>query len=59
MQNLSHARPETSSATGMVRKGAVSERTPQRTAKLPDHELWIGFLRDPDGNRVGLMEEKR
>jgi len=43
----------------MVRKGAVNERTPQLTAKLPDHELWIGFLRDPDGNWVGLMEEKR
>jgi methylmalonyl-CoA/ethylmalonyl-CoA epimerase len=28
-------------------------------AKMPDHELWLGFLRDPDGNLVGLMEEKR
>lgn len=28
-------------------------------AKMPVHELWIGFLRDPDGNLVGLMEEKR
>ena len=26
---------------------------------MPDHELWIGFLRDPDGNLVGLLEEKR
>ncbi|MGA9853812.1 MAG: VOC family protein [Gammaproteobacteria bacterium] len=43
----------------MVKKGAVSERPPQLTAKMPDHELWIGFLRDPDGNLVGLMEEKR
>jgi predicted enzyme related to lactoylglutathione lyase len=43
----------------MVEKGATSERAPQQTAKMPDHELWIGFLRDPDGNLVGLMEEKR
>ena len=43
----------------MVEKGATSERAPQLTAKMPDHELWIGFLRDPDGNLVGLMEEKR
>ena len=43
----------------MVANGATSERVPQLTAKLPDHELWIGFLRDPDGNLVGLMEEKR
>lgn len=43
----------------IVERGAVSERKPQLVTKLPDHELWIGFLRDPDGNLVGLMEEKR
>jgi predicted enzyme related to lactoylglutathione lyase len=42
-----------------VAHGAASERAPQLTAKMPDHELWIGFVRDPDGNLVGLMEEKR
>ena len=42
-----------------VAKGATAERAPQMTAKMPDHELWIGFLRDPDGNLVGLMEERR
>ncbi len=43
----------------IVARGATSERVPQLTAKMPDHELWIGFVRDPDGNLVGLMEEKR
>ena len=43
----------------MVTRGAASEREPQLAAKLPDHELWTGFLRDPDGNLVGLMEERR
>ncbi len=43
----------------LVARGAASEREPQLAARLPDHELWIGFLRDPDGNLVGLMEEKR
>jgi predicted enzyme related to lactoylglutathione lyase len=43
----------------MVARGARSERAPQLTAKMPDHELWTGFLRDPDGNLVGLMEERR
>ncbi len=42
-----------------VAAGATPERPPQLAAKLPEHELWIGFLRDPDGNLVGLMEEKR
>ena len=42
-----------------VSSGATDERTPSLAAKMPDHELWTGFLRDPDGNLVGLMEEKR
>ncbi len=43
----------------IVARGAKDERAPQLTARMPDHELWIGFVRDPDGNLVGLMEEKR
>src|SRR5437016_1360423 len=43
----------------IVARGAQSERAPQLAAKMPDHELWIGFVRDPDGNLMGLMEEKR
>ncbi len=43
----------------IVGRGAGNERSPQLAAKMPDHELWIGFLRDPDGNLIGLMEEKR
>jgi catechol 2,3-dioxygenase-like lactoylglutathione lyase family enzyme len=42
-----------------LERGARPEREPGLTAKLPDHELWIGFVRDPDGNLVGLMEERR
>jgi predicted enzyme related to lactoylglutathione lyase len=45
--------------TAMVERGATNERAPQLAAKMPDHELWLSFLRDPDGNLVGLMEEKR
>ena len=43
----------------IVARGARNERPPQLEATMPDHELWIGFLRDPDGNLIGLMEEKR
>lgn len=42
----------------MVDRGADGERSPQEAARLEDHALWNGFLRDPDGNLVGLMEEK-
>ena len=43
----------------IVARGAKNERAPQLTAKMPDHELWIAFVRDPDGNLVGLMSEVR
>jgi catechol 2,3-dioxygenase-like lactoylglutathione lyase family enzyme len=43
----------------LVARGATDERTPQLAATMPDYELWTGFLRDPDGNLVGLMEEKQ
>jgi len=43
----------------IIGRGATNERAPQMAAKLPDHELWLAFLRDPDGNLVGLMEERR
>ncbi|MGB8326332.1 MAG: VOC family protein [Steroidobacteraceae bacterium] len=43
----------------LLARGAIGERAPELTARMPDHELWIGHLRDPDGNLIGLMEEKR
>jgi len=43
----------------VVERGAKNERAPQLAARMPDHELWTGFVRDPDGNLIGLMEEKR
>ena len=43
----------------VVARGATVEQPPHLVAKLPDHELWIGFIRDPDANLIGIMEEKR
>jgi predicted enzyme related to lactoylglutathione lyase len=43
----------------IVARGAKAERAPQLAARMPDHELWSSFVRDPDGNLIGLMEEKR
>jgi len=34
----------------------VAEK-PALAAKLPDHDLWLAFLRDPEGNRFALMSE--
>jgi len=40
-------------------RGATFEGEPHLIAKLPDHELWMAFLRDPDGNLLALMSEIR
>lgn len=48
-----------STHAAIIARGARNERHPQLTAKMPDHELWTAFVRDPDGNLIGLMEEKR
>ncbi len=38
-------------------KGAVMFDEPHLTAPMPDHDLWMAFLKDPDGHLVGLMME--
>ncbi len=30
---------------------------PHLIAKMPDHDLWLAIITDPDGNPVGLMNE--
>lgn len=43
----------------LLERGAKGEHAPKLIARMPDHELWMAFVRDPDGNLVGLMEERR
>ncbi|MCF7689835.1 MAG: VOC family protein [Cephaloticoccus sp.] len=45
--------------SAMQERGVVFEDEPHLIAKMPDHELWMTFFRDPDGSLLGLMEEKR
>jgi methylmalonyl-CoA/ethylmalonyl-CoA epimerase len=33
------------------------EAPPHLIAKMPEHELWMAFLRDSEGNLIGLMSE--
>jgi methylmalonyl-CoA/ethylmalonyl-CoA epimerase len=37
--------------------GVPSVQPPQMIAKMPDHDLWLAIVSDPDGNPVGLMQE--
>jgi methylmalonyl-CoA/ethylmalonyl-CoA epimerase len=40
-------------------RGVTFEAKPHLLARLPDHELWMAFFRDPDGNLLALMSEVR
>jgi methylmalonyl-CoA/ethylmalonyl-CoA epimerase len=40
-------------------RGVTFEDEPHLIARMPDHELWMCFVRDPGGNLLGLMAEVR
>jgi methylmalonyl-CoA/ethylmalonyl-CoA epimerase len=40
-------------------RGVKIVREPHLIAKMPDHELWMAFLEDPEGNLFGMMSEVR
>ena len=40
-------------------RGVAFVDEPHLIAEMPDHELWMVFFRDPDGNLMGLMSEVR
>jgi len=41
----------------MREKGVKFEDEPHLIAKMPDHDLWMVFFRDSEGNLLGLMSE--
>jgi len=43
----------------LMARGVTTEREPHLIAKLPDHDLWMAFFRDPDRNVMALMSEVR
>ncbi len=45
--------------TTLSARGVVFEQPPELVARMPDHELWMAFFRDPDDNLLGLMSEVR
>jgi methylmalonyl-CoA/ethylmalonyl-CoA epimerase len=44
---------------GVVERGAESFEGPHLIAKMPDHDLWMAFVKDTEGNLLGLMSEVR
>lgn len=40
------------------RRGVAFVDEPHLIARMPDHDLWMAFFRDPDGHLIGLMAER-
>jgi len=38
-------------------RGVEFVEPPHLVARMPDHELWLAFLKDTEGNTLGLMGE--
>ena len=40
-------------------RGVEIESPAHLVARMPDHELWIAFFRDSEGNVMGLLAEQK
>ena len=45
--------------TAFRERGVAFAGEPHLIAKMPDHELWMAFFKDSEGNTLALMAEKR
>jgi methylmalonyl-CoA/ethylmalonyl-CoA epimerase len=43
----------------LLTRGVSFSQEPHLVAKMSDHDLWMAFLKDPEGNTIGLMNEVR
>ena len=41
----------------LQQRGVVFDGPPHLIAKMDDHDLWMAFFADPDGNVLALMQE--
>ena len=57
---LYFAVPDIQAAYALMKGKAVHfEDEPHLLARMPDHDLWMVFFRDSEGNLMGLMSEVR
>ena len=45
--------------SALKERGVEFKDTPHLIARMPDHELWMTFFKDSEGNTLALMAEKR
>lgn len=48
-----------SAHAALAAAGVRFRSPPTRVAKMPDHELWMAFFEDSEGNALALMSEVR
>ena len=41
----------------LAEQGVPFIQLPHQVARMPGHDLWMAFLKDPDENTIGLMSE--
>ena len=41
----------------LMSRGVTFEAAPHIIARMPSHDLWMAFFRDPEGNLLALMSE--
>jgi len=44
-------------AAALIARGVVFEQPPHIVARLPHADLWMAFLRDPEGQMLAIMRE--
>jgi len=52
-----HVDDMTATAQALKAKDVAFEGEPHMVARLEKHDLWLAFIRDSEGNPVGLMSE--
>jgi methylmalonyl-CoA/ethylmalonyl-CoA epimerase len=46
-------------AAALKEKGVAIHQEPHIIARMPDHDLWLLWIRDSEGNLLGVMEERK
>jgi methylmalonyl-CoA/ethylmalonyl-CoA epimerase len=46
-------------SSALKQKGVSIHQEPHIIARMPDHDLWLLWIRDSEGNLLGVMEERK
>jgi methylmalonyl-CoA/ethylmalonyl-CoA epimerase len=53
------ASPIEGAHAALAAAGVAVQEPPRFVAPMPDHDLWLAFYRDSEGNAFALMDEKQ